>query len=277
MQRENASDSERTGRIYLIRNIVNGKGYVGQTTLTAMQRFGLHKSKYRSPRHDRNSALHQAMRKYGESNFSIIVIEECPVSQLNSRETHYIREMKTFAPTGHGYNLNEGGGALRHSESTRDKLRKARLGRTVSEETRQKMAAAQRGKKASPETIEKMRRAQKGHEVSEEQRRNISRTLSGRKLSEEHKAKMSAALKGLKRSAHSVETRAKIAASRMGKPSWNKGKMMSQETKAKISAAGIGKTPWNKGKQMSQESRNKMSASRIRMLALRGDAGKVAA
>ena len=33
-----------TGIIYLIRNLVNGKGYVGQTILTSRKRWSLHKS-----------------------------------------------------------------------------------------------------------------------------------------------------------------------------------------------------------------------------------------
>lgn len=44
------------------------------------------------------------------------------------------------------------------------------------------------------------------------------------------------------------EIKRKISDAHKGKPSWNKGKSMSEETKQKLSEAKKGKTPWNKGK-----------------------------
>ena len=54
------------------------------------------------------------------------------------------------------------------------------------------------------------------------------------------------------------ETRAKMSASRKGKPHPHKGSQRSEETKAKMSAAMKGK---NKGRQLSEEHRAKISAT----------------
>ena len=56
-----------------------------------------------------------------------------------------------------------------------------------------------------------------------------------------------------------------------GKPSWIKGKKLSEETRAKMSSAHKGKQAWNKGKQLSEDARVKMSlAHKGKPSALRG-------
>ena len=47
-----------------------------------------------------------------------------------------------------------------------------------------------------------------------------------------------------------------------GKPSWNKGILMSAESKAKLSAAKMGQVPPNKGKPMSDETKAKVSLAK---------------
>lgn len=58
-----------TGHIYLIRNLVNGKGYVGKTQVTVAERFRNHK--YDAKRGS-ICPLHRAMRKYGVECFSVV-------------------------------------------------------------------------------------------------------------------------------------------------------------------------------------------------------------
>ena len=88
------------GIIYKITNKVNGKSYIGQTRYTIEFRWRQHQHK------KDNTYFHNAIHKYGIENFSIEVLEECDVKDLNSREIFYIAKYDTF---NNGYNLTVGG------------------------------------------------------------------------------------------------------------------------------------------------------------------------
>lgn len=158
---------ERIGHIYLIRNLLNGKAYVGQTVTSIANRMRRHRYE---ARRGSKQAIHAAIRKYGIENFAIVRIISCNVALLNEFEPLYIKIFDTFAPTGHGYNLNFGGvgnhgqkpssetrlkmslahvGIKRspHSEATLNKMRIAATGRVHSVETKLKMSQAKKGKK----------------------------------------------------------------------------------------------------------------------------------
>jgi hypothetical protein len=60
------------------------------------------------------------------------------------------------------------------------------------------------------------------------------------------------------------EYRAKLSASKKGKPAHNKGKPMSEEQKKKLSALRKGRIPWNKGKKHSEETKRKISEAGLR-------------
>lgn len=200
------------GKIYLIRNLVNGKGYVGQTTRSLVFRFNQHKYQANN---GSEGALHRAMRKYGFENFEIKEVASCEGLLLNDLEKHYIKFYGTYAPTGHGYNLTKGGDGC--SE-----------GRILTKEGRLGLRSAHAGNSYA-----------KGHKVSDESRAAMSeaRRGKGRVISEDEKARISAKLKG-----HTVseETRAKISAAQKGKkrgPSRTKRPPRSAEVRAKISAS----------------------------------------
>lgn len=88
------------GIIYKVTNKVNGKSYIGQTRYTLEFRWRQHIHK------KDNSYFHNAIRKYGQENFILEILEECPVSILNEREIFYIAKYNTFKE---GYNLTIGG------------------------------------------------------------------------------------------------------------------------------------------------------------------------
>jgi group I intron endonuclease len=95
------------GRIYIIRNTINTKVYVGQTTVSIKLRFQNHLS---AARHGLDYVIGKAIRKYGEEHFYVELLEECLVTELNDREKYWI---KFFNSTNYkcGYNMSIGGNA----------------------------------------------------------------------------------------------------------------------------------------------------------------------
>lgn len=108
------------GSIYLLRNLVNGKGYVGQhRTLNAKRRWLRH---FTENEMAKNRPLHRAIRKYGASAFQRKVLWIGPLSKLSEMEVFFIAELGTFIDSGGGYNLTTGGEEGERSEQTRARI-----------------------------------------------------------------------------------------------------------------------------------------------------------
>lgn len=93
----------KNGKVYVIRNVVNDKVYVGSTTQILSKRFHKHKHQINCQRH-KNYPLYVAMREIGVENFYIELIENFPCNskeELHAREGHYIREFNSYKE---GYN-----------------------------------------------------------------------------------------------------------------------------------------------------------------------------
>ena len=91
--------------IYLIKNNINGKCYVGKTLKSPRERFSEHLYDAYKPTEE-NRPLYRAIKKYGKDNFSLHVLEECTDGLASEREIWYIKKLKTYA---HGYNATIGG------------------------------------------------------------------------------------------------------------------------------------------------------------------------
>lgn len=87
--------------IYKITNLINNKIYIGQS-VNIERRWQEHIYQ------NRNSAIHQAIKKYGIENFIFEIIEECSQSQLDEREIFWIKYFNSYE---NGYNLTPGGKA----------------------------------------------------------------------------------------------------------------------------------------------------------------------
>ena len=126
------------GVIYKLTNKINGKPYVGQTTRTPEERFIDHK-------YCQTSNIGRAIRKYGEENFTIEVLEECETKeQLNEREIFWIAFFNCMVPN--GYNVAEGGQG--NWERTPESIAKmSRKGKHHTEESKAKIAASLMGDK----------------------------------------------------------------------------------------------------------------------------------
>ena len=137
--------------IYKIINLINSHFYIGFTTEFNLE-TRLH-GHYKSTRNGSTGLLHRAFRKYGCTNFCINILEqgENSIYGLTIAEPMYIKWLKPE------YNMTNGGeGTLgwKPSKETRDKLRRAPLGKKASNETKKKMSLSQKGICKPPRTLQ---------------------------------------------------------------------------------------------------------------------------
>ena len=183
--------------IYLIRNRITGKSYVGQTTRPLEKRWQEHLHSHEQFR------IARAIRKYGKEHFEISILAETDnLEELNRLEIEYISKRKTLSPD--GYNLSVGGGQCLFAEETRTKMSVSRIGNRNalgfkhSAETRAKERRGNRHVSPSPETRRKMSLSMMGNaygkspKFSIERRMHISDALKGKKHSAERRARESA-------------------------------------------------------------------------------------
>jgi len=165
-----------TGTIYLVTNNLNGKQYVGQTTVVSEKR-------------GHGTLVTAAYRKYGKENFSYEPICSNIHSRptLNFIEKFWIKVMDSRVPN--GYNIEHGGSTKdKVAPETIAKMKVAQLGWKRSPEAVAKVVKALKNR--SPEVWKKMGESLKGRPVSEETRKKISEAQIGKFVSEETKAKI---------------------------------------------------------------------------------------
>lgn len=101
------------GFIYIIRNTVNTKVYIGQTRTSVEQRWKEHL------RHAQygDQVINRAMRKYGANKFYIETLEICNIELLDYREMYYI-DLYNSTDKSKGYNVSIGGNTPRFKRKT---------------------------------------------------------------------------------------------------------------------------------------------------------------
>lgn len=145
--------------IVYIYTFPNGKKYIGQTS-TSFERRAENGHGYKT------QLVGRAIEKYGWENIQKEIFE------CNSKEEMDVLERKLIAlyktqDRSFGYNITDGGegvNGFKHSETSKEKMRKAKLGeknpnfgKHKSEETKEKMRKSAIGKKMSEEAKIKMR------------------------------------------------------------------------------------------------------------------------
>ena len=97
--------------IYKMTNKINGKVYIGQS-IDINKRIKEHFWKATNEKDvSYNSAIHQAIRKYGAENFDWEILEECNADVIDEKEVQYIQKFNSLVPN--GYNILTGGQKVR--------------------------------------------------------------------------------------------------------------------------------------------------------------------
>lgn len=123
-------DKNKIG-IYAIINNVNGKMYIGKS-INIHRRIKNHIGflNQKSVKHE-NEHLIGAWHKYGRSQFSYVILEECSIENINDRELYYMDFYNT-TNRDFGYNLRKDSSTgMICSEETKVKMRKSHENRNI--------------------------------------------------------------------------------------------------------------------------------------------------
>ena len=118
--------------IYRITNALNGKQYIGYTKKSIKRRFREHVC---AARNLSAYQLHQAIRKHGEENFSIELLENVTEETSTIREQFWIEECGTFK---NGYNMTLGGDGTYGVKKDNSGSKNPMFGRKQSAESNEK-------------------------------------------------------------------------------------------------------------------------------------------
>lgn len=149
--------------IYLIRNNINGKIYIGQTKNTK-SRFHAHINDKRA-----DSLVYRAIQKYGKENFTFEVIVCClDFLVADELEKYYISYYNSNNRK-FGYNIENGGSFSKEKTlETRKKISESKKGSIISKEHAIKLSLALKNKPKTKEHVEKVALANTGKIRSKE-------------------------------------------------------------------------------------------------------------
>jgi group I intron endonuclease len=193
----------KTGIIYLIKNKITNKVYIGKTIQDINRRFNCHIN--RAINDTTNNYLYSSIRKYGKENFTIEPIDEAnTIIELNEKEIYWIKHYNSNNKE-FGYNRTLGGeggdtwslnqhkeitskrlsdsirNSEKHKKATSSEAFKAKLRKVLSpiwksKEYREKLSLSKLGDlnpTKRPDVRLKMSLARKGMKLTEEHKLNI--------------------------------------------------------------------------------------------------------
>jgi group I intron endonuclease len=260
MQFNIPAEHKKASGVYIIRNTVNDKVYVGSAKVFC-QRHASHCSSLRKNKHH-SQLLQNFVNKYGLDKLTFDLLELSEPAFNVACEQKWINTYDACNKK-RGFNITPNAGSclgVSVSSEVRAKISATLKGREFSEETRRKISEAKKGVPMPLEHRKKMREiALSRGPMSAEARRKMSEAGKGRKQTPEQIAKRAATHIGKKRS---EETRRKLSEAKRSKPlseearrkmsEAKKGRVFSEETRRKMSEA-------KKGRVFSEEHRRKLS------------------
>ncbi|MFP3041890.1 GIY-YIG nuclease family protein [Treponema primitia] len=225
------------GIIYKATNSINGKVYVGQTTLPIEKRKAQHKSDAKI----KTGHFQNAIRKHGFDAFVWMILDTAEgKEELDAKEEQWIK-IANSCDNKFGYNVRSGGSHGKLTEEAKNRISISRkgilpwnTGKKMSAEHCKKLSDAHIGIKPSPESNEKRRKTltgitrRSGWHHTEEVKQHLREIFSGenapnfgRHFGDETRRKISEAKKGTK---HTDEAKKKISEA-------GKGRTMPESTK----------------------------------------------
>lgn len=153
--------------IYMHKNKINGKVYIGQTSLEPKKRW------LNGRGYTRCTKFYSAIQKYGWNNFEHIILKkDLSLQEANYWEEYYIK-LYNSTDSQYGYNIRAGGNNFSFNQSTKQKM--SRNHADVSGKNNPMY-----GKHHSEETIEKMRIAATGRKWTQETKDKMSKSTAGK-------------------------------------------------------------------------------------------------
>lgn len=93
--------------IYIIKNSINNKVYIGQSSNSAKRWLShIYDARYEHKTGKKGQVIHRAMNKYGMDKFHYEILEY-QIENYNEREQYWIKQYNSIAPN--GYNVSYGG------------------------------------------------------------------------------------------------------------------------------------------------------------------------
>ncbi len=242
--------------IYIIKNVNNGKVYIG-SAVDIQNRFNAHEKLLCRNGHY-NIHLQRAWNKDKKSSFSFKKYLGCKISNLIFYEQHTIDDFiarfgrknlynicLTAGSTAgikltesHKQKIGIAGLGRKHSEETKQHLSEVHIGKKMSKKSRMKLSRSlkgripwnkgKKGKKQSKETNEKNRQSHLGKKHTEKTKEKIRQALTGKPKSKEHIEKNRLAHLGKKMPPRTKEHRRNLSQALLGHP-------VTIETRRKIS------------------------------------------
>ncbi len=147
--------------IYKITNIINGKVYIGLTTVGLEKRWKRHLKSSGSKR--ACTPMFRALRKYGKKAFTMEAIDTASsIEELNKKEISWISFYDSTNPNV-GYNITKGGGGclgVPLSKEAKMRIAICSASRVHSEESKEKQSLAKLGTRRTKKGLEAYREVQ---------------------------------------------------------------------------------------------------------------------
>ncbi len=135
--------TEQYGFIYMLRNKINNKVYIGQS-IDLVKRM----DKYKNLRCKSQPHIYNALKKHGWDNFDKLILDTCYTDEceLTILEQHCMDKFNSLDKRC-GYNDREAGTRGRHSEKSKVLMSEAKRGKTHLAETKRLISESCKGNK----------------------------------------------------------------------------------------------------------------------------------